>query len=238
MSQPGTLLKNFFSVFLKGQTYLNMLYLLLSFPLGIMYFVILITGFAVGIPLIIIWVGLLILLGLFALWIGFVVFERKMAIWLLKVDILPISIPDGTGKTLWQKFKTRAGNPVTWKGLVFLMAKFPIGILCFSVLVSFLSFSLSLFTVPIYYRIFQPVIDLTWSKMPVHLNVIDTLPEALICSLIGFFILLISLHILNGMAILSGKFAKVMLGNYASIQAELPAPVTLGDTNIPATPIQ
>ena len=46
MSQPGTILKNFFTVFLKGQTYLNMLYLLLSFPLGIIYFVILITGFS------------------------------------------------------------------------------------------------------------------------------------------------------------------------------------------------
>jgi hypothetical protein len=221
MSQPGTLLKNFFTVFLKGQTYLNMLYLLLSFPLGIIYFIILITGF-----------------GLFALWIGLVVFERKMAIWLLKVDILPISIPDGTGKTLWQKFKTRAGNPVTWKGLVFLMAKFPIGILCFSVLVSLLSLSLSLFTVPIYYRIFQPVIDLTWSTMPIHLNVIDTLPEALICSLIGFFLLLISLHIFNGMAILSGKFAKVMLGNFSITQEEQPAPVTQVESDIPAIAIQ
>jgi hypothetical protein len=238
MSQPGILLKNFFTVFLKGQTYLNMLYLLLSFPLGIIYFVILITGFAVGIPLIIIWVGLLVLLGLFALWIGFVVFERKMAIWLLKVDILPISIPDGTGKTLWQKFKTRAGNPVTWKGLVFLMAKFPIGVLCFTVLVSLLSISLSLFTVPIYYRLFQPVIDLTWNTMPVNLNVIDTLPEALICSLIGFFLLLISFHIFNGMAILSGKFAKVMLGNFSATQGEQPAQASLVETDIPAAPIQ
>jgi hypothetical protein len=215
-----------------------MLYLLLSFPLGIMYFVILITGFAAGIPLIIIWVGLLILLGLFALWIGFVVFERKIAIWLLKVDILPISIPDGTGKTLWQKFKTRAGNPVTWKGLVFLMAKFPIGVLCFTVLVSLLSISLSLFTVPIYYRLFQPVIDLTWSTMPVHLNVIDTLPEAMICSLIGFFLLLISFHIFNGMAILSGKFAKVMLGNFSATQGDQPVPVTQAETDIPVAPIQ
>ncbi len=238
MSQPGTILKNFFTVFLKGQTYLNMLYLLLSFPLGIIYFVILITGFSVGIPLIIIWVGLLILLGLFALWIGFIVFERKLAIWLLKVDILPISIPDGTGKTLWQKFKTRAGNPVTWKGLVFLMAKFPIGVLCFTILVSLLAISLSLFTVPIYYRLFQPVIDLTWSTMPIQLNVIDTLPEALICSLIGFFLLLISFHIFNGMAILSGKFARVMLGNYSSTKIEQPVPVTQVETDIPATPIQ
>ena len=237
MSQLTTLIKSFFTVFLKGQTYLNMVYLLLSFPLGIVYFIILITGFAVGIPLIIIWVGLVILLGLFALWIGFVVFERKMAIWLLKVDILPISIPDGKGKTLWEKFKSRAGNPVTWKGLVFLMAKFPIGVVCFTILVSLLSISLSLLTVPIYYRIFQPVIDLTWSTVPIHMNVINTLPEALVLSLIGFFLLLISMHIFNGMAILSGKFARVMLGNFSTTQGDQPLPVSQDETAQSPLPI-
>lgn len=39
----------FFGVAVQGRTYLNMLYLLLSFPLGLSYFVILVTGLALGI---------------------------------------------------------------------------------------------------------------------------------------------------------------------------------------------
>jgi hypothetical protein len=49
-----------------------------------------------------------------------------------------------------------------------------------------------------------------------HWTVVDTLPEALIMSLVGIFVLLISMHIFNGLAFISGKFAGVMLGNRAA----------------------
>jgi hypothetical protein len=222
MSKLSEYLERFFFVFLKGRTYLNMLYLLLSFPLGIIYFVVLITGFAIGIPLIIIWVGLLVCLGVFALWYFFVVFERKLAIWLLKVDISPINTPDFKTKNLWSKFKATVGDPVTWKGLAFLVAKFPLGTISFSILVTLLTLSLSMLAAPLYYRWFQPQINLTWSTLPMHWTLVDTLPEALIMGLVGLIVLLISMHIFNGMAVLSGKFARVMLGNRdaATITAE------------------
>jgi hypothetical protein len=230
MSKLSEYLERFFFVFLKGRTYLNMLYLFLSFPLGIIYFVILITGFAVGIPLIIIWVGLLILLGVFALWYAFVVFERKLAIWLLKVEISPINTPDFKAKNLWSKFKTAAGNPVTWKGLAFLFVKFPLGTFNFSILITLLALSLSTLTAPLYYRWFQPQVNLIWTTTPMHWTVVDTLPEALIMSLVGIFILLISMHIFNGMAFISGKFAEVMLGNRSAGTAIVEsAPVVLPD---------
>ena len=44
-----------FSVVVRPQTYLNIFYLLLSFPLGIAYFVFLVTGLSVGFGLLIIW---------------------------------------------------------------------------------------------------------------------------------------------------------------------------------------
>ena len=52
-------LERLYGVFVKPQTYLNILYLLLAFPLGIAYFVFLVTGFSLGISLLILWVGLL-----------------------------------------------------------------------------------------------------------------------------------------------------------------------------------
>ena len=53
-------------------------YLLLSFPLGIIYFVSMITGLSVGIGTLIIWVGFFVLLGTFLLARGFGSMERGL----------------------------------------------------------------------------------------------------------------------------------------------------------------
>ena len=46
----------------KGQTWLNLVYVLIGFPLGLAYFVVLIVGLSVGIALAVLVVGLAILL--------------------------------------------------------------------------------------------------------------------------------------------------------------------------------
>ena len=220
----------FFGVVLRGQTYMNLLYLLLSFPLGIFYFVFLVTGISLGIALVIVWVGLLILAGVFAAWYAFIAFERGMAIGMLREDIPPISRQDLSGMTLWKKFTATLANPVTWKGLAYLIAKFPLGTISFVVLVSLLSVSLAFLAMPFYYLYVSPEISLWGDSSLYPLLVVDTLGEAMLGSLIGVILTLISLHILNGLAWLSGKFAKVMLGNY-SVAVSAPS-----DTSAPASP--
>ncbi len=41
---------------------------------------------------------------------------------------------------------------------------------------------------------------------------IDTLYEAVICSIVGLGVVLISMHGMNGLAFVSGRFAGLMLG--------------------------
>lgn len=215
---------NFFAVVARGQTYLNALYLLLAFPLGLFYFVFLITGLATGIPLIIVWVGLLILPLVFAAWYGFIAFERQMAIGMLHEQIPPISYQDLSGKSLWQKFTSTLANPVTWKGLLYLFAKFPLGLFSFIVLVTLLSVSGAFIGLPFYYQYAHSDIVLHIDGIAYNpIWLIDTMPEAIIASLIGVLLALVSLHIFNGLAWVSGKFARVMLGNFS------PAPL------VPAT---
>ncbi len=215
-----TALEKFFGVFLRGQTYLNALYLLIAFPLGLFYFVFLVVGISLGLPLVILWVGLLILLVVFGLWFAFVLFERQMAISFLREDIPPVSRQDLTGKSLWQKFVAILGNPVTWKGLVYLLAKFPLGIIDFVILVTLVSISAALIGSPFYFPWWHPSVDLTWSGAAwTNVWVIDTLPEALLACLAGLIIALVSMHILNGLAWVQGKFARVMLGNFAPASA-------------------
>lgn len=225
MNTVTNALKSFFGVGIRGQTYLNTLYLMLAFPLGLFYFIFFVVGFSAGIPLVIVWVGLLILAGVIAAWYGMIAFERQLAIGLLREEIPPISRQEMGDKSLWQKFKAFMTNTVAWKGLVYLLARFPLGILSFVVLVTLLSLSLALIGAPFYYQYTPASIDLSWNgvdNVPVWL--IDTLPEALIVSLVGILLLLVSLHIFNGMAWVSGKFARVMLGNFSEPAAVTAAP--------------
>ncbi len=236
MDPVTSALAKFFGAVTRPQTYLNILYLLLAFPLGIFYFVFLITGLAAGFPLIIVWIGLLVLALVFAAWYAFIAFERQTAIWMLHEDIPPMSRQDLTGKSLWQKFTATLANPVTWKGLVYLFAKFPLGILSFVVVVTLLSVSVSLLAMPFYYPYVHSDINLTLNGAyyfnPILL--VNTLPKALIVSLIGVFVTLISLHAFNGLAWLSGKFARIMLGNFAPAPLTPPAvPPTIEGTPAP-----
>src|SRR6478736_1122150 len=69
----------FFLAPFRLRTYANLLYLWLAFPLGLFYFVTLITGFSLGLGLLIVWVGLLVLLVMMLVVWALGGFERTLA---------------------------------------------------------------------------------------------------------------------------------------------------------------
>ena len=187
----------------RGDTYLNIIYLLLAFPLGTAYFVFLVTGLSLGLSLLIIWVGIPILLFMIVAWWGLVVFERQLAIWLLHVDIPPISRENTSGQSAWVQLKAHLSNPLTWKGLVYLFARFPLGILSFVVAIPLIILTGALVFAPFNYT--NPECQIyvfSWQ--------IDTLNEAVICSIVGLGVGLVSMHVMNGLAFVSGRFASLM----------------------------
>jgi len=204
-------LVRFFGVVARGQTYLNILYLLLAFPLGLAYFIFFVVGFALGIPLIILWVGFLILLVVFAGWWVFILFERQQAIWLLGVELPPLWRESVSGKPVWEQVKAYASNPVTWLGLVFLFLKFPIGIICFVVAVSSIAISLALLTAPLTFSFWPIDVVFDWSGTWVWS--IDTFWESLIAFGVGILVGFLSLHIMNGLAWVLGRLARYMLAD-------------------------
>ena len=75
--------RGFFGVVAEPRSYLNIVYLLLAFPLGTFYFVFLVTGLSLGFGLIITLVGIpILLLVLSGSWV-LCRFERQVAITLL-----------------------------------------------------------------------------------------------------------------------------------------------------------
>lgn len=237
MNQNKSLFDQVFGVIGRGQTYLNFLYLFLAFPLGLIYFIFLTVGLSLGIGTIIIWIGLAILALVIAGWWLMAGFERVMAINMLKVDIPPMTTAKlEKANTTLDKLGAYLSNPVTWKGLAFLLIKFPLGTLSFVVLTTLTVTTVVLLSAPIVFPYFNPVVEL-WNTS----IVVDTMAEASVCFVIGLAMLFVSLHIFNGLAWVSGQFAKVMLGNPDAAKQKIqpsvvPAPIATATTAAPVTP--
>ena len=206
---------------LRPQSFVNIFYLLLSFPLGIAYFVFLVTGISLGFGLLIIWVGVPILgIVLAGSWV-LCEFERMLAIGLLKEDIPPTARGDRAGRAetdvqslssgerffigVWRRLKGYLSDRLTWTGMLYLFLKFPLGIASFVIAVTLVSVTVALLAAPIAYLFGDFDMNIGgWE--------IDTLWESGLLTLAGIPMVFVSLYLMNLTAFASGRLARVMLG--------------------------
>ncbi|KGK97758.1 hypothetical protein LI82_08245 [Methanococcoides methylutens] len=202
-----SMIRDFFGVVTRKQTYLNLIYLLFSFPLGTAYFIFLVTGLSMGLSLSITLIGIPILLLMLVAWWELASFERQLAIWLLGIDIPPMESRKFTNQKMTEKLKGYIMNPVTWKGLVFLFIKFPLGI--FTLIVSFtlIVFTIALIAVPLIYKT---------DYVNFGAYQVDSLGVAITIMFGGLLLGIVSLHIMNALAKLSGILAYHLLGSTGS----------------------
>ena len=198
---------NFFKVIIESRTYLNILYLLLSFPLGIFYFVFLVTALSLGLGLAITLFGIPILLATLLLWRIFAKFENNLIKILLKINIpfKPLKLP----KSIWKKIQAYLTDSFTWRSLAYLFIKYPLGIFSFVVLVTLISISLSFIATPIVYYLTK--IGIIHGTFCISNICFMNYPLAFLTSIIGVFLVFISLHAFNGLAKLSGILGKYFL---------------------------
>jgi len=201
----------FFGVLWDSQTWLNLFYLLVSFPLGIIYFCVLVTGISLGFGLIITWFGIPILLGMMLLWRAFASFERKSAELILDVDIPYKTKKEKKEPRFWDKLKNKFSDGYTWTSLGYLFIKFPLGIFSFVVLVTLIAIALSFIATPLFYYFNQ--IGLLSMDFCINNTFcwVNNYWGAAIYSVIGIVLLFAFLHVLNGLAKISGWLAKAML---------------------------
>lgn len=140
----------FFGVVAEGRTWLNAVYLLLSFPLGLLYFVVLVTGAALGISLVILWVGIPILLMVMAAWWAFAALERRLADGLLGTSCGPSPRPWEADEQPLARMKAALSHGSTWKGLAFSLLKFPFGVVSFAVVTGAVGIAEYLIMAPIW----------------------------------------------------------------------------------------
>jgi hypothetical protein len=213
MNSPDQIVGRFFRVVGSRQGYLNLIYLLLAFPLGVFYFVFLVTGLSLGISLSIVWVGIPILLVVGIGWWALANFECFMARYWLNEDIPLMEQPFSKGGDLWERLKGVLANPVTWKSPLYLFLKFPLGIASFVILITSLSLTLAFLIMPFTYQHlpnFQVGVGVFFGGGLSGWRV-DSMNDALVCSLIGLMLWPVTLHISNGLARVHARFARVML---------------------------
>ncbi len=202
----------------SNQALQSTLYLLLSFPLGLFYFIYLVCGISIGIGTLIIWIGVPITLLTVLGWRYLAAFERRMAMNWLHVDIRPMSYPRQIPLTRLHGLRESLTDSMTWKSLAYLLIKFPLGILSFvltvcifvlSISVSLVTFVLALVVVPFFYL----GLMLTRGSQGVMNRVpAEAIGKLLGLSLRGFGLFTISLYIIYGLAYVSGELARILLG--------------------------
>jgi hypothetical protein len=211
----------------KPHTASNIVYLLLSFPLGILYFVLLVTGLATGVSTVIVWVGIPILIATLGLIWGFAALERSLAAHLLHIDMpAPQKKYTEHGKMMeWLGMKVR--DSLTWKSLTYLFIKFPLGIFSFVLALTLVALCASLILAPLGYLIATYVLQETGTHLAYSYTSIEWLnainiqitgdfeviqfAKTFIITIIGIALWIPVRALLNGLARLSGMLAHAML---------------------------
>jgi hypothetical protein len=223
MTFSGALL-HFFKAPFRLRTYTNLLYLALAFPLGLLYFLFLTVGIPLGVGLTLVWIGIPILALVFAGSWGLAAMERQLAIHALGAPVPPMSQPalEAT-QPVWERVKAFFSNPVTWKGMAFLLLKLPLGVVSFVSIVFLLSLSAAFLLTPIFWQ---------WGSYEVDSGVIllvDSWGEAWLCALFGLVLLFVSLNLLNGLALVWRWMATFLLGSERFAHPAPPASPALTD---------
>lgn len=165
------------------QSYRNIGYLFASFPLGLLYFIILVVGSSLGMGLAVIGVGIFILWGLFGAGGYIANFERWMSNSLLKTN-LPMRNAD--------HFNFRSGD--NWRNIGYLALKFPLGLMTFIFTVFMVALTFGMIMMPFRFGDIETVTVIG--------REIDTIWEALISSVFGLILLPFTLILLGKVALL------------------------------------
>ncbi|MFB6155001.1 MAG: sensor domain-containing protein [Haloferacaceae archaeon] len=193
----------FFGVAADAQTYRNLAYLLLSFPLGVLYFTVIVSGGSASIGTIPILVGVPMLVAVLAVAREMADVERKLASSLLDVDLhddSPETLPDD----LWTYGREILTDVRTYASVVYLLSKFVVGLAAFVGLTVASVLSVTLAFLPLY-----------WNEPFVHADfgfwTVSSLPDAMLASVAGVLLAFVTLHLVNLAARVHGVYTEVML---------------------------
>ena len=104
----------------------TIVYMTVSFVFRILQFVLIVTGIAVGVGTVVVWVGFPILLATTSFIRWSADRERGWAGRMLRVPLPPVERRAYDGEPVLRRWLIRLSDPTTWRDLAYLMAAFPL----------------------------------------------------------------------------------------------------------------
>ncbi|WP_459192205.1 sensor domain-containing protein [Halosimplex sp. J119] len=205
MTATDSALRRFVGVTVDPQTYRNIAYLLLAFPLGILYFTVLWGGGATGISLVpFLLLGVPVLVAVLGVAVYLTELEARLARGLLGRDVV-CETPRPGEETAVAFAKRLVTDVRSYRAVVYLLSKFVIGVTAFAALSAGASTSVLMVLAPFLYDHPEFYYNLgVWS--------VSTLPAAVGVAGAGVVVALLTLHAANLAARAVGEYTELMLG--------------------------
>jgi signal transduction histidine kinase len=192
--------RRFLGVLVQERTYSNLVYMLLSLPLSLLFLMLMGPGIVLGAATSVVGVGLLLVLGCLVFAWGLALVERELAIGLLGVEIPPLSLPQPERQSAWKWMRSHLARGATWRSMAYLLLKLPFGVFVWTVG--------GVLLVPSVLLVVSPATSLLAPIGPPNLG--DLVGKTL-GAVIGFAIATGTLHLLNLFGRLWGQVAVAML---------------------------
>ena len=185
----------------------NLIYLLLSLPIGILYFVVLITGFSLGAGLLITLIGIPILVAM--IFVTYILgdLDRKMTSLLLGVNIAKPEARPSNDDSARAILVAQVKSLQFWKELGYLLLKMPLGVISFTIAIVLVTLSLGLIAVPFIVTYVPAAQMQLWNGFE-----INTMQRAVMTAVVGLGLGAISVVLINGYAKFMGAISVRALG--------------------------
>ena len=204
----------------------TLLYLLLSLPLGVIYFTVVVTGLAVSAGTLVIWIGIPILLIVLLLARGMAEIERQLIGRLLRRPLPTRSSSSLPKRTFLQRLGAMLRDPGTWMTLLYMLLKLPLGIVSFVLAVTLPVVALALTALPLAYLVNLYVnsilqhngVDASSILIPYFIEIhggafdLTMFLRTFLLVPIGVAIWFIAYFLLQGLASVSRELAYALLG--------------------------
>lgn len=192
-------------VLFNPKTYATILYLLLSLPLGIIYFTVAITGIALSIGLAPIFIGIPLFFGVAKLLNGIVSFEQSMIRQILGLPIPPISSNNQqseAGRNWLMQMVRGFDGELFIRNLLLVLLRFVTGIVFFIIMVTVISLGLGFIALPVVHIILmnEMKIDILENTLFSYFHIDWTYNQQYMLYVgVGLVLFWIALRVVNGL---------------------------------------
>jgi hypothetical protein len=195
--------------YVEARTYRVIAYLLVGLALGVLDFTLVVTGFSLGLGMLVTIIGIPVLVVTFLVARGLATMERRVAASLLEAPMphRRLVAAEETG-LFWNRLRSLASARRTWSEILFLMVRLPLAIVDFTVVVTVIALAFG---------------GLGWliavaagAQSEIGSWTIDTAQEALLFVPISILFLIAGPRLVIGWAGLSSRVASRLLGRIDS----------------------